>query len=48
MIVQWLYNDYYQKISDDRLMKCIDYSEMISDSIRRLGSLQVIPFFFSV
>ena len=36
-IVAQLYNDSYQKISDDRLMKCIDSSGMISDSFRRLG-----------
>ena len=38
----------YQKISDDRLIKCIDYSVMISDSFRRLGFVTSDSFFFSL
>ena len=41
-----MYNDSYQKISDDRLMKCIDYSGMIRDSFRRLGFVTSDSFFF--
>ena len=47
-IVWRLNNDSYQKICDDRLMKCIDYSGMISDSFRRLGFVTSDSFFFSV
>ena len=39
-------NDSYQKISDDRLMKCIDSSGVISDSFRRLGFVTSDSFFF--
>ena len=39
-------NDSYQKISDDRLMKCNDSSGMISDSFRRLGFVTSDSFFF--
>ena len=39
-------NDSYQKISDDRLMKCNDSSGMISDSFRRLGFVPSDSFFF--
>ena len=41
-----LYNDSYQEIGDDRLMKCIDYSIMISDSFRRLGFVTSDSFYF--
>ena len=39
-------NDSNQKISDDRLMKCIDYSGMIIDSFRRIGFITSDSFFF--
>ena len=39
-------NGSYQKISDDRLMKCFDYSGMIIDSFRRLGFVTSDSFFF--
>ena len=40
-----LINDSYQKISDDRLTKCIDYSGMIINSFRRLGFIPSDSFF---
>ena len=39
-------NDSYQKISDDRLMKCNDSSGMIIDSFRRFGFDTCDSFFF--
>ena len=37
-------NDSYQKISDDRLLKCNDSSGMIGDSFRRVKLFQAITF----